>query len=111
MQQNGFWNKINIIIVRCLKYINNKINKLLNIKYYNSIQNNLHKTIDKLKKRYNNGKKLKVAFLYMYATSCQNISIFDKMLSPESIFDPYFIVNPDIFRSKENTIINGQKMN
>lgn len=44
---------------------------------------------------------MRVAFLHMYITSCQNITIFEKMLEDEN-FDPFFIVNPDVYRSKEN---------
>ena len=52
--------------------------------------------------------KIKVAFLQMYATSCQNLCIFDRMLQSD-LFDPYFIVNPDISRSYENMIEQYEK--
>ncbi|MBZ7949038.1 CDP-glycerol glycerophosphotransferase family protein [Campylobacter molothri] len=47
--------------------------------------------------------KIKIAFLCMYSTDIQNISIFDKLLN-NSKFDPYFIVNPDCSRSDKNLI-------
>lgn len=66
--------------------------------YFSKKQKDIQKQIRILK---NSGRKLKVAFLHMYATDCQNLIIFEKMLDSEK-FDPYFIVNPDVFRSTEN---------
>ena len=53
-------------------------------------------------------KKIKVAFLHMYSTDIQNVCIFEKMLADDN-FDPYFIVNPDISRSKENFDFNYER--
>lgn len=50
-----------------------------------------------------NKEKIKVAFLHMYATDCQNLCIFEAMINSD-FFDPYFIVNPDVFRSYDNLI-------
>lgn len=71
-------------------------------KYFLNVQKGICKSINNLKIKIKNGEKIKVAFLFMYATDCQNLSIFEKMLESDSIFDPYFIVNPDVMRSKEN---------
>lgn len=87
-----------------------KIRHLLgNIKHYlekkliiidaNRCQKRIQKKISSLKGK----KKIRVAFLQMYATSCQNLCIFEAMLQSDS-FDPYFIVNPDIARSYENLL-------
>lgn len=65
------------------------------------MHNAYKKKISILAKKYKNGEKIKVAFLHMYATSIQNVGIFDEMLK-DNVFDPYFIVNPDISRSKEH---------
>ena len=59
------------------------------------IQNN----IDLIKGK----KQIKVAFLHMYATDCQNLCIYEAMLKSD-LFDPYFIVNPDIYRSYDNLL-------
>lgn len=52
--------------------------------------------------------QIKVAFLQMYITDCQNFSLFEKLLEDKR-FDPYFIVNPDIARSKENSVIQYKR--
>jgi len=65
-------------------------------------QKNIKKNICCIKEKIKKGQKVKVAFLHMYATDCQNLNIFDKMLDKNSIFDPYFIINPDVKRSREN---------
>ncbi len=51
---------------------------------------------------------IKVAFLKMYATECQDLPVFEAMLQDE-LFDPYFIINPDIYRSKENFDFNYER--
>ena len=61
-------------------------------------QYKLNKKVQEIRK---SGKKVKVAFLHMYITSCQHIPIFERMLEDEH-FDPYFIVNPDVMRDKQN---------
>lgn len=67
-------------------------------------QRKIFKKIESLK----NKKKVKVAFLQMYATSCQNLCIFERMLRSD-VYDPYFIVNPDVARSYENLIEQYEK--
>lgn len=81
------------------------------VKYYklNKLQRNYKIQIEKLKNKVKRGEKVKVAFLHMYATSCQNLSIFDKMLEKDNLFDPYFIVNPDVVRSRENFEYNYKR--
>ena len=64
--------------------------------------------INKLKEKYNSGKKLKVAFLMMYASSTQDLPVFEKMLNSDR-FDPYIIVHPDIMRSINNMEMNYRK--
>ena len=67
-------------------------------------QKKILKNIEALKAK----KKIKVAFLQMYATSCQNLCIFERMLKSD-LFEPYFIVNPDVSRSYENLIEQYEK--
>lgn len=69
--------------------------------YFNMFRNAYKKRISKLSEKYKNGEKIKVAFLHMYATSIQDVCVFDEMLK-DDVFEPYFIVNPDVYRSKEN---------
>lgn len=79
--------------------------KILEIKIVNNPifqwQKLTKKQIKKLQNKLKTDKKLKVAFLHMYATDTQEYAIFEWMLKSE-IFDPYWIVNPDVSRSKEN---------
>lgn len=77
----------------CHNYINKKFCVKQQKKY--------KKIIKKLRKKVLSGEKIKVGFLHQYATSSQAYSIFDAMLESD-IFDPYWIVNPDVLRSKEN---------
>jgi len=93
-------------IIDCLR---GKKSKIQDIKYFLNIQRNIENNILSLKEKIKNGNKIKVAFLHMYATDCQNLSIFEKMLEKDSIFDPYFIVNPDVMRSKENFDYNYKR--
>ena len=86
-----------------------KRQKVHGVKYFLKIQKNIQDNIFFLKNKTNKGEKIKVAFLFMYATDCQNLSIFDKMLEDNSIFDPYFIINPDVLRSKENFDYNYKR--
>lgn len=81
-------------LYNALKFIYN----LILFFYFSKKQKNIQKRINVLKRT---NRKLKVAFLHMYATDCQNLIVFEKMLGSEE-FDPYFIVNPDVFRSIEN---------
>lgn len=88
-----------------IKFVQNFINiiigkKRLSINFVD-IQKKYKIQIKKLSKKLKKGQKIKVAFLHMYATDIQNLCIFEKMLESD-IFDPYFIVNPDVSRSKEN---------
>lgn len=63
------------------------------------------KTLAIIREKIHNGEKVKVAFLHMYATDCQDLSLFEMMLcSP--YFDPYFIINPDVLRSQEHLEYN-----
>ena len=57
--------------------------------------------IQKLREKYKNGDKIKVAFLMTYSSSTQDLPIFEKMLESD-IFDPYIIVHPDVIRSLNN---------
>ena len=57
--------------------------------------------INKLRDKYKNGQKIKVAFLMIYSSSTQDLPVFEKMLESD-IFDPYIIVHPDIMRSLNN---------
>ena len=98
-----------------IKFIQNFIDiirsktKTHDIRYFHKIQKTVENRIAFLKNKKNNGSKIKVAFLFMYATDCQNLSIFDKMLEDNSIFDPYFIINPDVLRSKDNFDYNYKR--
>ena len=84
-----------------IKFIQTLIDKIRGKNLSNisikKLQNNFDKKIKKLK----NKNKIKVAFLHMYATDIQNLTIFDAMLQ-DDYFEPFFIVNPDVSRSKEN---------
>ena len=84
-------------------------------KVYNGIKIELNEVIAKqinslslMRKKISNGEKIKVAFLHMYATDCQDLSLFELMLT-SPFFDPYFIVNPDILRSQEHLEFNYQR--
>ncbi len=89
-------------------HYNKKLSKkgFINLAYLNGlkiarIKRNQHRLVEELREKYLQNKKIKVAFLHMYITSDQNVIIFDEMLKSD-IFDPYWIVNPDVSRSQEN---------
>ena len=69
------------------------------------IKKNYPKIFKKIQLKVQQSKKIRVAFLCMYATDIQNLCIYNKMLESD-IFEPYCIVNPDIMRSKENFYYN-----
>lgn len=46
-------------------------------------------------------KIIKVAFLHIYSQSRQDLPLFEAMLK-DDLFDPYFIINPDVCRTKEH---------
>ena len=53
--------------------------------YFLRIRKSILNKIQKIKKKASkNGKKIKVAFLFMYATDCQNLSLFEKMLEQDA---------------------------
>lgn len=60
------------------------------------------RTLSRLGKerKQNPRRKIRVAFLQLFATSNQNFRIFERMMASED-FDPYFIVYPDKLRYKE----------
>ncbi len=62
-------------------------------------------TLAVIRQKLRRGEKVRVAFLHMYATDCQDLSLFDMMLN-SPYFDPYFIVNPDVMRSQEHLEFN-----
>lgn len=66
------------------------------------------KTLTVIREKIRNGEKVRVAFLHMYATDCQDLSLFDMMLD-SPYFDPYFIVNPDVMRSQEHLVFNYKR--
>lgn len=88
------------------KYLNKKLLKKgiiqqIGITEFQKQELLTEKLIQQLRRKYRKYKKIKVAFLHMYITSDQYVLLFDKMLKSK-IFDPYWIVNPDVLRSKEN---------
>lgn len=80
------------------KYFLRKIENFFLYFYFLRKQNIILAHIKKIKEE---KKVIKVAFLHMYATDCQNLCIFEKLVK-DSYYDPYFIINPDISRSKDN---------
>lgn len=93
---------------KVLDILRGKRCKKHNLKYFEKLQNDFNLKLKNLSKKYKNGQKIKVAFLFMYSTSIQNLCIFDEMLKSD-IFDPYFIVNPDVYRSKDNFDYNYKR--
>ncbi len=90
-----FWKKIRHFLGRIKRFIGKLYTRIDAVLYQRKIQKKIQTLHSK--------KTIKVAFLHMYATSCQNLCIFDKMLESD-LFDPYFIVNPDVARSYDNLI-------
>ena len=87
-----------VLVQKTIDFVRkNIIQNLKEFIYRVKINNNIRK----LKKK----EKIKVAFIHMYSGSVQVIPIFEAMLKDE-LFDPYFIVNPDVYRSKENFDLN-----
>ena len=66
---------------------------------------NIKNAINIVRNNYFLNKKIKVAFLCMYSTDCQNFNIFEKMLN-DVMFDPYFIINPDVSKDKKYFLYN-----
>lgn len=93
-----------IIFKLCPKFIK-KIYRNCIVNYFKRKNRIINRRVKKL---LHTEKQIKVAFLHMYATDCQNLCIFEKMLQ-NKLFDPFFIVNPDISRSKENFDLQYKK--
>ncbi|EAL5739835.1 hypothetical protein DR740_00295 [Campylobacter lari] len=92
-------------IQQCIDIIRFKKSSLLRIHLqYFIYRIKINKKIKQIKQK----NRIKIAFLHMYSTSIQNISIFEKFLENPR-FEPFFIVNPDISRSKENFIYQYNK--
>ncbi len=96
--------KYNKILYKIWKHLHKKLKKkgiISDIGYWEKIEHHNQYLQNQLRDKYKQDGRIKVAFLHMYASSLQCYGIFDKMLNSE-IFDPYWIVNPDVLRSKEN---------
>lgn len=74
----------------------------------NEVLTKRDKTLTTIHEKLRKGEKVRVAFLHMYATDCQDLSLFDMMLA-SPYFDPYFIVNPDVLRSQEHLEFNYKR--
>lgn len=74
-----------------------------NIKDYWIVQHSYPKKIEAIRKIVEHNRKLKVAFLVIFSTTFPSEAIFEEMLR-DSFFDPYIIVIPDMFRSREHKI-------
>lgn len=73
-----------------------------------TIHKNYSKTIQKYREKINNGEKIRVAFFSMYSSDFASKSIYEKMRK-DPIFDPYFLVIPDIIRGDENMFYQMKK--
>ncbi len=83
--------------------LHNIQNRLYKSCFVYAIRRKISKSIEKIAAKYQNGQKIKVAFLQQFITSNQNFSLYEMMLNSVE-FDPYFIVNPDCARSKEHAV-------
>ncbi len=100
-ENTGFVNKIKYKI---WKHLNKKLSKKDIIPLpdrWEKLEQTKFLLVNQLRKTYKQKKIIKVAFLHQYVTSSQQYAIFERMLKSK-IFDPYWIVNPDVSRSKEN---------
>ncbi len=66
-----------------------------------ALRRKIARSIGKTRAKCRRGRKIKVAFLQQYITSNQNFPLYEMMLQ-EDVFDPYFVINPDVARSKEH---------
>lgn len=73
---------------------------------YGFLQAWVARGVHKARKKAMRNEPIRVAFLVMYATSNQHFKIFEIMRDLPNLFDPVFIVNPDVFRSKDNRDFN-----
>ena len=69
------------------------------------IGNGYHSTLERDRARIKHGEKIRVAFLHMYATEIQDLSLFDMMLK-SPLFDPFFIVIPVLFGDQRHLEFN-----
>ena len=100
-EDNNFYKKIQLKI---WSYLNFRLSKkgIIDKKYLEAYFEYRNKAVfANLVKKYKKKGIIKVAFLHQYATGTQAYPIFDKMLASD-IFNPYWIVNPDVLRSKNN---------
>ena len=67
-----------------------------------------HLALERMRARIKRGEKIKVAFLHMYATEIQDLSLFDRMLE-SPYFDPYFIVVPVFFGDRQHLLFNYER--
>lgn len=65
--------------------------------FFKKIQYGYKKKIKDLKRK----EKINVAFLIMYISDCQCLSLFE-MMKDSNKFIPFFIVNPDVARGEEH---------
>ena len=81
-------------------------------KVYGSISKDLTDTenkfivsLEKNRAKIERGERIRVAFLHMYATEIQDLSLFDLMLE-SPCFNPYFIVTPVLFGDRQHLEFN-----
>lgn len=84
-------------------------------KVYNTIAPELRetqhlfaRTLERNREKIKRGEKIRVAFLHMYATEIQDLSIFDMMLQ-SPFFDPFFIVIPVLFSDQQHLAFNYRR--